>query len=154
VARLPARTRDRYGKSGPALGRSLSRLKASLPRCARTGTPVFLRKKLTVLLVQSTSSPLDEFVVQWVYPVMRLATDLNPDALRRPQAKNKVCTDKDFVDGVLGNGAFSFGKIIEEAGASLEMSRSTAARYLQRLVAAGVITSSGGLYWRTEGQNR
>src|SRR3569832_2900730 len=37
---------------------------------------------------------LDEFVVRWSYPVMRAATDLNPDALRRPQSKSKVCTDR------------------------------------------------------------
>ena len=29
---------------------------------------------------------------------MRVAKDLNPEALRRPQAKNKVCTDKEFVE--------------------------------------------------------
>ena len=86
------------------------------------------------------------------YPLMRLAKDLNPDALRRPQAKNKVCTDREFVEGAFGNSALAFGKIVENAKANLEMSRSTAARYLQRLVESGVIASSGGLYWPAEGQ--
>lgn len=116
-------------------------------------TPHEEEECFTVTPILRNLPRVDEFVVQWCYPVMRLAKELNPDALRRPQAKNKVCTDKEFVDAVLGNGGLAFRKIIEEASLRLEMSRSTAARYLQRLVAAGVITSSGGLYWRTEKQN-
>ena len=33
---------------------------------------------------------------------MKLARELNPDALRRPQSKNKVCSDREFVEVVLG----------------------------------------------------
>jgi hypothetical protein len=95
---------------------------------------------------------VDEFVVEWDYPLMRVAKDLNPDALRRPQAKNKVCTDREFVEGAFGNSALAFGKIIENAKANLAMSRATAARYIQRLAEAGVIISNGGLYWRAEGE--
>jgi hypothetical protein len=90
---------------------------------------------------------VEDFVVAWDYPVMRIAKDLNPDALRRPQSKNKVCTDKDFADEVFGNGALSFGKIIEVAKAKFAMSRATAARYLQRGVDTSVIATGGGLYW-------
>jgi hypothetical protein len=78
---------------------------------------------------------------------MLLAKELNPEALRRPQSKNKVCTDKEFADEVFGNGALSFGKIIEVAKAKFAMSRATAARYLQRGVDTGVIATGGGLYW-------
>jgi RecA-family ATPase len=41
---------------------------------------------------------LPEFVVAWEFPRMQVARDLNPEALRRPQAKNKVCTDREFVE--------------------------------------------------------
>ena len=54
---------------------------------------------------------------------------------------------------VLGTGTKSFGKIIEGAKTNFEMNRATAARYLERLVAAGLITSNGGLYWKSEGRN-
>jgi RecA-family ATPase len=47
----------------------------------------------TVSTVLRNLPQVDEFVVEWDYPVMRLAADLNPEALRRPQAKRKVCTD-------------------------------------------------------------
>jgi len=40
------------------------------------------------------------------------------DALRRPQAKNKVCTDREFVDAVLRVGALAFGKIMQRQGES------------------------------------
>jgi hypothetical protein len=70
-----------------------------------------------------------------------------PDALRRPQAKNKVCSDKEFTDAVLGDQVRNFTSIIELAQAQLTMSPATAKRYLSRLKEVGVICSSGGLYW-------
>jgi len=89
-------------------------------------------------------------VLAWDYPLMRLANDLNPDALRRPQAKNKVCSDKEFVDGLITEEGKTFTKIVTEAQNDLNMSRRTAAKYLNRLTEAGLIRSSGGLYWRSE----
>jgi hypothetical protein len=102
----------------------------------------------TVSTILRNLPQLPEFVVAWDYPLMRLAKDLNPDALRRPQAKNKVCSDKEFVDELITNTPIGFAGIVADAGSKLAMSRATVARYLQRLVEAGVIASSGGLYWR------
>jgi predicted transcriptional regulator len=81
---------------------------------------------------------------------MRVAKDLNPDALRRPQAKNKVCSDKEFLDAVLGEKPKTYGEIIKEAECTLKMSSRSAARYLNRLTEAGLVRPSSGLYWRTE----
>ena len=95
---------------------------------------------------------VDDFVVRWDYPLMLLAKDLNPDALRRPQSKNKVCTDREFMEAVVGETPIGFASIVAEAGAKLAMSRATAARYLQRGVEAGIISCGAGLYWRNGGQ--
>jgi hypothetical protein len=76
-----------------------------------------------------------------------VAKELNPEALRRPQAKNKLCSDKEFVERVIGDKAMSFTNIIKEAENALEMSRRTAMRYLERLTSVGIITQGGGLYW-------
>jgi hypothetical protein len=54
----------------------------------------------TVSTILRNLPQMDEFVVRWDYPRMLLAKDLNPDALRRPQAKNKVCTDREFAEAV------------------------------------------------------
>jgi hypothetical protein len=95
---------------------------------------------------------VDDFVVRWDYPLMQVAKELNPEALRRPQSKSKVCTDKEFKDQVFGNSALSFGKIMQVAKDKLGMSRATAARYLQRGVDTGVIVSVEGLYWPHQAQ--
>ena len=101
----------------------------------------------TVTSILRNLPQLTEFVVGWDYPLMRLAKDLNPEALRRPQAKNKVCSDKEFVDAVVTSEGKTFTKIVTEAESVLKMSRRTAMRYLNRLSEAGILTSSGGLYW-------
>ena len=88
-----------------------------------------------------------EFVVSWDYPLMRVAKDLNPDALRRPQSKNKVCSDKDFMDAVMTEEGQTFTKIVTEAASTLKMSRRTTAVYLKRLTESGLIKTGGGLYW-------
>ena len=88
-----------------------------------------------------------EFLVSWDYPLMRVANDLNPYALRRPQGRNKVCTDKEFLEAVLGDKPKSFSAVIDTAASQLEMSRATAKRYLNRLKESGVICCSGGIYW-------
>ena len=91
-----------------------------------------------------------EFVVEWDYPLMRLAPELNPGALRRPQSKNKVCADREFVEAVIRTEGKPFTRIVNEARAALKMSPRTTATYLKRLVAGGVIQSGGGLYWVAE----
>lgn len=91
-----------------------------------------------------------EFVVEWDYPLMRLAPELNPGALRRPQSKNKVCADREFVEAVIRTEGKPFTRIVNEARAALKMSPRTTATYLKRLVAGGAIQSGGGLYWVAE----
>jgi predicted transcriptional regulator len=78
---------------------------------------------------------------------MKVAADLNPEALRRPQGRNKVCTDREFMEAVLSAEGKSFGTIAKDAKNSLNMGRSSAANYLKRLVDAGLVRLSGGLYW-------
>ena len=90
-----------------------------------------------------------EFVLTWDYPIMRLAPDLNPEALRRPQSKNKKCSDKEFLATVIASEGKSYGRIVEDGRALLNMSTSTAERALKRLKKAGLVKFSGGLYWAT-----
>jgi hypothetical protein len=101
----------------------------------------------TVTSILRNLPQLPEFVVEWNYPLMRLAKDLNPDALRRPQAKNKVCSDKEFVEAVLGTDSKNYKSVISQARELFTMSEATANRYLSRLKEAGLICHSGGLYW-------
>ena len=103
----------------------------------------------TVTSILRNLPQLPEFVVKWDYPVMNLASDLNPEALRRPQAKNKVCSDKEFMDAIITSEGKTFTRIIKDAKESLDVSRNTAGRALKRLVGAGLIKNSGGLYWRS-----
>ena len=90
---------------------------------------------------------LPEFVLSWDYPLMKLAVELNPESLRRPQTKNKVCSDRDFVAKVLGSKSLNWQQTVDRAKAELEMSESSTSRYLRRLLAASLICASGGLYW-------
>jgi len=101
----------------------------------------------TVTSILRNLPRLEEFVVSWDFPRMRLAPELNPDALRRPQSKNKVCRDSEFVERAIGSDGRAFTRIIEAASAELDMSRRTAMRYLSRLTEAKIVTNSGGLYW-------
>jgi Mn-dependent DtxR family transcriptional regulator len=79
---------------------------------------------------------------------MRVASELNPDALRRPQAKNKVCSDKDFVEAVITTDPKAFKTIAADAASCLKMSKRSVTTYLARLTAAGLISTSAGVYWR------
>jgi hypothetical protein len=101
----------------------------------------------TVTSILRNLPQLPEFVVGWEFPLMRLAKDLNPDSLRRPQAKNKVCSDKEFTDAVMTEEGKTFTKIVSEAETKLKMSRRTTAVYLKRLTDRGLIKTGGGLYW-------
>jgi hypothetical protein len=101
----------------------------------------------TVTSILRNLPQVPEFVLAWDYPLMRVASDLNPEALRRPQAKNKVCSDKEFMDEALSTEPQSTSAISEKAQ-ELGLSRRTTERYLQRLKDAGVIGCEYGLYWR------
>jgi len=104
----------------------------------------------TVTSILRNLPQLPEFVVAWSHPMMRLAADLNPDALRRPQSKNKVCSDKDFVEAVITDEPKAFKAIASDAAASLKMSKRSVTNYLTRLTAAGLICTSAGVYWRAK----
>ncbi|MGD0745380.1 MAG: AAA family ATPase [Verrucomicrobiota bacterium] len=100
----------------------------------------------TVTSILRNLPQLPEFVVAWDYPLMRVASDLNPDALRRPQSKNKVCSDKEFVDEYISTTPASRGAIVAAATKNA-ISPATTDRYLKRLSEAGVIACGNGLYW-------
>jgi hypothetical protein len=100
----------------------------------------------TVTSILRNLPRLPEFVVQWDYPLMKVAHDLNPDSLRRPQAKNKVCSDKQFIEQLLTETPTARGDIVAKA-ADLAISSATTDRYLKRLAEAGLIACGGGLYW-------
>jgi hypothetical protein len=102
----------------------------------------------TVTSILRNLPRLEDFVVQWEFPLMRVAPALNPDALRRPQSRNKVCTDREFLE-LLTDKPKSRSFIVS-AGEGVGMSRATVDRYLKRLTEAGLIGCGGGLYWRKE----
>lgn len=105
----------------------------------------------TVTSILRNLPQLPEFVVAWDFPLMRVAKELNPESLRRPQGKNKVCSDKEFIETVLTHepqGTSAISAKAEKFG----FSRRTTERYLQRLKEAGVIASEYGTYWRKNGQ--
>lgn len=105
----------------------------------------------TVTSILRNLPRLPEFVVSWEFPLMRVAKDLNPEALRRPQAKNKVCSDKEFVDQVLTEKPTARAEIVAKAK-EFGFSRATTDRYLGRLSENGVIGCEYGLYWRKCGE--
>jgi hypothetical protein len=100
----------------------------------------------TVSSILRNLPQLPEFVVAWDFPLMKVARDLNPDALRRPQAKNKVCSDKEFMDEYLSETPASRGNIVAAASKNA-VSPATTDRYLKRLSEAGLIAYGSGLYW-------
>jgi hypothetical protein len=101
----------------------------------------------TVTSILRNLPQVPEFVLAWDYPLMRVARDLNPEALRRPQAKNKVCTDREFVEQLLTETPTPRATIVAKAQ-EIGISRSSADRYLARLSEIGVIASQYGLYWK------
>ena len=101
----------------------------------------------TVTSILRNLPQVPEFVVAWDYPLMRVANDLNPEALRRPQAKNKVCKDSDFIEQAIGEKPKNFTVVVKDAAANLKMSRRTTMTYLNRLKGVGLVVQSGGLYW-------
>jgi hypothetical protein len=112
----------------------------------------------TVSSILRNLPKLEDFVVQWDFPLMRVAKELNPEALRRPQGRNKICTEREFMEAVLGDGVGkAFGTIVKDGASLLNMSRRTVANYLKRAVDSGLVRCSGGLYWQVDlavGQQR
>jgi hypothetical protein len=102
----------------------------------------------TVTSILRNLPRLEDFVVSWEFPLMRVAPALNPDALRRPQSKNKVCTDREFLE--LLTDKPKPRSFLVSAGEGIGMSRASVDRYLKRLTEAGLIGCGGGLYWRKE----
>ncbi|MDB6057690.1 MAG: hypothetical protein JWO95_1534 [Verrucomicrobiales bacterium] len=105
----------------------------------------------TVTSILRNLPQMPEFVLSWEFPLMRVAKDLNPEALRRPQSKNKVCTDKEFIDQLISTTPTSRASIVAAAD-KIGISRGTTDRYLQRLTESGLIACGQGLYWRKEQQ--
>jgi hypothetical protein len=103
----------------------------------------------TVSTILRHLPPVPEFVVEWSFPLMRLALDLDPNSLRRPQSKNKVCTDREFVDQQISETPTARAAIVA-AASKLGISRGSADRYLRRLNEAGVIGCGSGLYWKAK----
>ena len=90
---------------------------------------------------------IPEFVLEWDYPVMRVAAQLNPEAIRTRQSHRKVATDREFIELLLKTDPKPRHAIVEEA-ATHDISARTVDRYLKRLSEAGLIGFGGGLYWR------
>ena len=101
----------------------------------------------TVTSILRNMVKVGDFVVTWTFPLMRLAPGLNPEALRKPQSKNKICSDSDFVKKAVGTSGQNFSTIVSKAQQDLTMSRRTAISYLTRLTDAGLISHNTGLYW-------
>ncbi len=101
----------------------------------------------TVTSILRNLPQLGEFVVRWDYPQMVVATDLNPEALRRPQAKNKVCTDKEFMDQIVSKDGKNYTQIVQDAKSDKNMSESTVNNYLNRLMGNKLIQKVGKMYW-------
>ena len=102
----------------------------------------------TVSTILRNMPRVPEFVVGWDFPLMRLANDLNPDCLRRPQSKKKSCTDKEFLDALITSDPKPGGTIVREAMSTFAMGQSSAYRFLGRLTAAGIVKLSAGVYWK------
>ena len=58
-----------------------------------------------------------------------------------------MCSDREFVESVLGTESRGHKGVMARAREVLDMSEASANRYLTRLKAAGLICHSGGLYW-------
>jgi hypothetical protein len=102
----------------------------------------------TVTSILRCLPQMPEFVLEWQYPLMKRATDLDPSALRRRGATQKACTDREFLDCIPA--APASRKLIVEKAHELGLSTATIDRYLKRLVDLGIISSSSGLYWRKD----
>lgn len=102
----------------------------------------------TVTSIIRNLPKLDEFVVRWTHPTLTPDDTLNPAALRRPQTKNKVMSDADFVSKFLTDEPQSTKDICQAAEASKLISGRSASRYLSRLKNAKLIGYEYGTYYK------
>jgi len=100
----------------------------------------------TVNTILRNLPKLEDFVVSWKFPLMGVADTLNPEALRRRQGRQKVCTDMEFAAKVIGTATANFTELIRKADEVFGMGRRTAMGYLKRLVAAGAVNLKDGFY--------
>ena len=89
---------------------------------------------------------LPEFVVEWQYPLMVRAKDLDPQSLRTPQSKKKLLTDREFCERFLSTAPRSQGIVVDLAKQA-GISQTSAYRYITRLKNAGLIKSSNFMLW-------
>lgn len=101
----------------------------------------------TVTSILRNLPRLPEFVVKWDYPTMEIVGDLDPDSLRRPQSKNKSCSDSDFVDWCITSIPQSRSTVVDLASEK-GISRATCDRFLKRLSEKGLIHCGQGSYWK------
>jgi hypothetical protein len=87
-----------------------------------------------------------DFVVRWECPLMKRIA-LDPSSLRSPSTPRKLWTDLEFIETCVPETPSRLKTIRDLAGKNGGHPRS-ADRYLKRLVGAGVIGYSAGLYWR------
>ncbi|HEY6009239.1 MAG TPA: AAA family ATPase [Geobacteraceae bacterium] len=109
-------------------------------------TPHEAENSFTVTGILRNLPQIPDFVLTWDFPLMKLAPHLNPDALRSPQSRQKVCSDSEFIHRFITTKPTTRAALLEEAS-KVDISRATVDRYLQRLTTAGLISSGGGLYW-------
>lgn len=100
----------------------------------------------TVSSILREFPPLPEFVVEWQYPVMMDAPDLDPVYLPGRGGRPKTLTDREFVKAFLSTEPLS-RKALGDMAAEKGLSRATTTRYLSRLVKSGAIACRGGFYW-------
>lgn len=100
----------------------------------------------TVQSILRNMPQVPEFVVAWEYPIMRVARDLDPAALRSRQTGRKMCSDHEFASRFLEEQPKSRGRVVSEA-MSTGMAARTVDRYLKRLAAAGLVGFGNGCYW-------
>jgi RecA-family ATPase len=93
---------------------------------------------------------IPEWVVQWDYPLMRMAKDLNPEALRSRMGRKRVYRDAEF-QRIMLTKPKSREAIVKD-GAAMGLSERSVSRYLCRLVEAGAVAKGNGMYWVKEGQ--
>jgi len=110
-------------------------------------TPHETPDAFTVTSILRNVSPIPEFVVALDFPIMRLAPDLNPEALRTPQSKNKLMTDEIFIETYLKDSPTRQSEIVR-MGVKKGVSESSINRYLERLSESGVIGKGSMGYWR------
>lgn len=91
-------------------------------------------------------APMPEYVVTWDFPVMRMASDLNPEDMRGVKKKN-MPADGSFLAAVFGAGvAMNEEQVHAQVDDLWQMSGKTMGRYLARLVKQGHLRHAGGRY--------